>query len=70
VSDELILTCKKCGATHLITPPTKEMKKTTKIELNCYRCGHKNNYNYAFEFESCHGILTKRTRKLLKKKIN
>jgi len=68
LSEELILTCRKCGATHLITPPTKKMKKTTKIELNCYRCGHKSNYSYAFHYESMHGILTERTRKLIKKK--
>ena len=68
MSEELILTCRKCGATHLITPPTKKLKKTSKIELNCYRCNYKNNYNYAYEYESMHGILTKRTRKLIKEK--
>ncbi len=60
---KIILTCKKCGATHQITPPKRKLKKTTEIELNCYRCGYKNNYNYVYEFESMHGILTKRTRR-------
>ena len=66
--EKIILTCRECGATHLIRPPKTKLKVTTEIELDCYRCNHKNNYTYAFEYESMHGILTKRTRKLIKKK--
>ena len=66
----MILICKRCGATHLIEPPKKKLKKITEIELNCYRCNYKNEYNYVFEFESQHGILTKRTRGLIKKNNN
>ena len=62
----IILTCKGCGATHQITPPKRKLKKTTEIELNCHRCNYKNNYNYVYEFESMHGILTKRTKGILK----
>jgi len=61
----MILTCKKCGATHLIKPPKRKLKKTTKIELNCYRCNYKNIFDYVYEFESQNGILTKRTRVLI-----
>jgi len=45
----MILTCRKCGATHLINPkPKRKLRKTTEIELNCYRCGYKNNYQFVY----------------------
>jgi RNase P subunit RPR2 len=46
--EEVILICKKCGASHLITPPKRKLKKTDNIELDCYRCNFKNNYRYIY----------------------
>ena len=48
---DLILACRGCGATHLITPPKRKMKKTVEIELNCYRCDHKSNYAYTYKLK-------------------
>ncbi len=46
--EELILVCRKCGATHLITPPKRKLKKATEIELKCYRCSYNNNYKFIY----------------------
>lgn len=48
---ELILICRKCGASHLITPPKKKLKETTKIELNCYRCRNINEYDFVYKLK-------------------
>ena len=48
---EMVLTCINCGATHLIRPPNRKLKKTTEIELNCYRCNFKNNYKYTYKLK-------------------
>jgi len=66
MKESLILECKNCHATHLLRPPRGKLKKTTVIELNCMRCGYKNDYRFIYslkEFESRNGILTERTRK-------
>ena len=48
---EITLTCRKCGATHLINPPKRKLKKTTEIELNCYRCSYKNEYKFVYKLK-------------------
>ena len=49
--EEIILTCKKCGSTHLISPPKRKLKITTEIELKCWRCEFINNYKFYYKLK-------------------
>ena len=50
------LKCKHCETNNWIDPPKKKLKKTERIELNCFNCGMSNDYRYFHKIDREVGV--------------